>query len=50
MLDLVLNNEEVKESTKETLEAVIRDSARKVLEEALKLEVSDYINRHIIAQ
>ena len=46
MLDLVLNNEEVKESTKETLEAVIRDSARKVLEEALKLEVSDYINRH----
>lgn len=44
MLELVLNDtDSLKESTKETLDSVIRQSARRLLMEALQLEVSDYI-------
>lgn len=46
MLEIVLNKEERKESTKENLDALVKEGARRMLEEALLAEVSDYIESH----
>jgi transposase-like protein len=43
MLEVVLNKDERKESTKESLDALVKEGARRMLEEALLAEVSDYI-------
>lgn len=46
MLKVVLNKDERKESTKESLDALVKEGARRMLEEALLAEVSDYIESH----
>src|SRR5210317_1937499 len=46
MLEVVLNKQERKESTKESLDALVKEGARRKLEEALLAEVADYIESH----
>jgi len=45
MLEVVLNEEERKESTKESLDALVKEGARRMLEEALIAEVSEYVEQ-----
>ncbi len=46
MLKVVLNSNEGKESTLESLDALVRTAARQMIEEALQAEVTEYIQRH----
>ena len=46
MLELLLNKTQREESTQESLDALVKDSARKMLTEALQAEVREYIEKH----
>jgi transposase-like protein len=46
MLEIVLNKKDRKEITIESLDALVRNAAMQMLEEALLAEVSEYIQRH----